>query len=157
MRRPLKIFLFIFSVSVISCTAGKNINSGDYVIRYINLNSIYDYLYNNSSEARDVKRKTDSLNEKIEELENSETAGPKTELIRCKSEIVKMKEQEKKLKSEFYSRIKTAVNNVAAKNSTDFILNSGEGVLYSRPAYDLTNEVLKELKSINERTSPVYK
>ena len=157
MRWLLKIFLFIFSVSVISCSAGRNISSGDYVIRYINLNSVYDYLYNNSSEAQDVKRKTDSLHKKIEELENSEAAGSKTELIYYRGERVKIEEQEKKLKSEFYSRIKTAVGNVAAKNNADFILNSGEGVLYSRPAYDLTNDVIKELKSLNARTSPVYK
>ncbi len=146
--------VFIFAVS---CTAGKNINTGDYVIRYINLNSIYDYLYSNSNEAQEINRKTESLNKKIEELESSGSSGSKTELVYYRGEIAKVREQEKKLKAEFYSRIKTAVSNVASENNADFILNSGEGVLYSRPAYDLTNDVIKELRSLSERTSPVYK
>jgi len=148
--------IFIFSLTFISCVTG-NTTTGDYVIRYINLNSIQEYVYKNSNEAQVIKRKIDSLNKKIDEMENSEASPSRTELIYYKGEIVKLKEQEKKLKSEFYNRIKTAVNSIAVKHNTDFILNSGDGVVYSRPVYDLTYEVIKELKSLNERTSPVYK
>jgi len=152
-----EIFVFILAFIVISCSTGNNNTGNDYVIRYINLNSIYEYVYNNSNEAQEIKRKTDSLNKKINEIENSEVTVSKTELAYYKSEINKLNEQEKKLKIEFYSRIKTAVNSIAARHNTDFILNSGDGVIYSRPVYDLTNEVIKELKSLNDRTSPVYK
>lgn len=149
--------IFIFSLTAFSCSAANNINSGDYVIRYVNLKSVSDYVYNSSNEARELKTRIDSLNKKIDELEKSGISGSATELTQYKSEMIKAGEQEKKLKSEFYGRIKTAVSNVALKHNTDFILNSGDGVIYSRPVYDLTSEVIKELKSIGERTSPVYK
>ncbi len=149
--------IIVFFLTVFSCTTGKNNTSGDYVIKYINMNSIYEYVFNNSNEAQDIKRKIDSMNKKIDELDNSGVNISKTELVYYKGETAKLKEQENKLKSEFYARIKTAVNNIAVKYNADFILNSGDGVVYSRPAYDLTNEVIKDLKSINERTSPVYK
>ena len=152
-----EILIFIFALTVISCSARNSITGNDYVIRYVNLNSVYEYVYNNSNEAQDIKRKIESLSKRADEIENSEVSGSKTELAYYKGEINKAKEQDKKLKSEFHARIKTAVNSVASKHNADFILNSGDGVIYSRPVYDLTNEVIKELKSLNERTSPVYK
>ena len=157
MKRFSIISAAVFTLTLLSCSARSNNTGSDYVIRYVNLNSVYEYVYNNSNEAQEIKRKTDSLNKKINEIENSEVTVSKTELAYYKSEINKLNEQEKKLKIEFYSRIKTAVNSIAARHNTDFILNSGDGVIYSRPVYDLTNEVIKELKSLNERTSPVYK
>ncbi len=157
MRCLLKIFIFIQFTVLLSCTAGNKNITNDYVIKYINMNSVYDYVYNNSNEAQDIKRKIDTMNRKIDESAGSTVSVSVSELAYYRSELVKFKEQERTLKSEFYSRIKTAVNNIAVKHNADFVLNSGDGVVYSRPVYDITNEVLKELKSINERTSPVYK
>lgn len=157
MKRLAEIFVFIFCLNIIACSARSNNTSNDYVIRYINLNLVYEYVYNNTNEARDIKRKLDSFNKKIEDLENSEDKSSISDLYRYKNEIVKLKEQEKKLKSELYSGIKAAISNIAVKHNADFILNSGDGVVYSRPVYDLTYEVIKELRSQNERTSPVNK
>jgi peptidoglycan hydrolase CwlO-like protein len=157
MRWMLKISVLILSFTILSCSGINKKTSNDYVIRYINMNLVYEYAYNNSNEAQDLKRKIDSLGRKIEDAEFSEVSVSKSEIRYYKSEIARLREQEKKMKSEFYAGIKAAVNNIAAKYNTDFILNSGDGVVYSRPAYDLTYEVIKELKSLNERTSPVYK
>jgi Skp family chaperone for outer membrane proteins len=142
---------------IFSCSGLNKKTSNDYIIRYVNMSLVYEYAYNNSNEALELKRKIDAFSRKIEDAENSEVSVSKSEIKYYKSEIVKLREQEKKLKSELYAGIKAAVNNTAGKYNTDFILNSGDGVVYSRPAYDLTFEVIKELKSLNERTSPVYK
>jgi len=152
-----KILFFIIALIATSCSARNNNTSNDYVIRYLNLNSVYGYLYSSSNEALDNKRKIDALNKKIDEIEKAESGGSASEINYYKAEIVKAREAEKKLKSEFYSRIKTAVNNVAVKHNADFILSSGDGVIYSRPVYDITMEVIKELKSLEGRTSPVFK
>lgn len=157
MKYIAEIYILIFALTVLSCSARNNNTGSDYVIKYINLNSVYEYVYNNSNEAQEIKRKIDSLNKKIEDIENSESGGSKAELNHYRSEIIKEREQEKKLKSGIHSRIKTAVNSVAAKHNADFILNSGDGVIYSRPVYDITNDVIRELKSISDRTSPVFK
>jgi Skp family chaperone for outer membrane proteins len=149
--------IFLFCLIIFSCASVKSKDSADYVIRYINLNSVYDYVYSNSNEALDVQRKLDSLNKKISDIENQETGGSRSELLYYKSEVVKLKDQEKKLKTDFYARIHTALKNTASKHNVDFILNSGDGVVYSRPVYDLTNEVIKEVKSLEKRTSPAGK
>jgi len=157
MKYIAEIFILIFALTVLSCSSGNIKTGNDYVIKYINLNSVYEYIYNNSNEAQEIKRKIDSLNKKIEDVENSGSGGSKAELNHYKSEISKEMEREKKLKSVFHSRIKTAVNSVASKHNADFVLNSGDGVIYSRPVYDITDDVIRELKSITDRTSPIYK
>lgn len=157
MKTLLNILVPVFALTIFACSARNNNMAGDYVIRYINMNTVYEYVYNNSNEAQEIKRKTDFLNKKIYELENSEKGGSRADITYYKNEIAKLKDQEKRLKLEIYSRIKTAVNNIAVKHNTDFILNSGDGVIYSRPVYDITNEVIRELKSLDARTSPVYK
>lgn len=156
MKERICILIFCSLLSGIACTTGPGV-SGDYVIRYINLNTIYEYIYNNSNEAQVMKRNIDSLLKKINEMETSDNPVSKIELNHYKNELSKLREQEKAFKSASFLKIKTAVDNVAAKHNTDFILNSGDGVVYSRPVYDLTYEVIKELQSLNRRTSPVYK
>lgn len=149
--------IFLFCLIILSCGSARSKDSADYVIRYINLNSVYDYVYSNSNEALDIQRKLDSLNKKISDIENQETGGSRSELLYYKGEVVKLIDQEKKLKTDFYARIHTALKNTASKHNVDFILNSGDGVVYSRPVYDLTNEVIKEVKSLENRTSPAVK
>jgi Skp family chaperone for outer membrane proteins len=151
-----KIFIVYISVIIVSCTTGNNISS-EYVIRYINLNTIYEYIYNNSNDAQEIKRKADSLIKKINEMENSEADVSKVELNHYKNELIKIREKEKIFKAETFVKIKTAVANVATKHNADFILNSGDGVVYSKPAYDLTYEVIKEFKSLNNKSSLIYK
>ena len=149
-----RIFLFILLIAIISCSTD---NSNKHVIKYINLNAIYEYIYNNSNEAQDLKRKIDSLNKRIYDAESSKTAGSESELNYYKGEMIKLKEQEKQIKSGFYSKIKAAVDNIADKHNADFIFNLSDGLLYSKSGYDITDEIIKELKSVDERTSPVYK
>jgi Skp family chaperone for outer membrane proteins len=152
------IFLLVFSAAVVSCSATREGSlSHGYVIRYINLNSVYEYVWKDSSEVRELKRKLDLLEKKISDMENSESGGPRAELISSRTELAALREQEKKVKAELYLKIKKAVMNIAARHKADFILNTGDGVVYSKPAYDLTGEVIEELKSFNERTSPVFK
>jgi len=37
------------------------------------------------------------------------------------------------------------------------MLGTGEGVVYSRPVFDLTSEVISELEKMNKNSSPVWK
>ena len=151
-----RISLSILLISITSCSMVDSFNSPDvYVIRYINLNAIYEYVYNNSNEAQDLKRKIDSLNKRINDAEDSKSSG--SELNYYREEMIKLKEQERQIKAGFYSRIKSAVDIVADKHNADFIFNLSDGLLYSKSEYDITDEIIKELKSIGERTSPVNK
>jgi len=152
-----RIFLFILLIAITSCSMSDLVNSNNHVIKYINLNAVYEYVYNNSNEAQELKRKIDSLNKKINDIESSELSGSESELNYYREEMIILKEQERQMKSGFYSKIKSAVDSIADKHNADFIFNLSDGLLYSKSEYDITDEIIKELKSINERTSPVYK
>jgi Skp family chaperone for outer membrane proteins len=65
------LFRFFLLIAITSCSANSFNNNNNYVIKYINLNVVYEYIYNNSNEAQELKRKIDSLNKKIFEAENS--------------------------------------------------------------------------------------
>ena len=152
-----RIFLFILLIVITSCsTIGFN-SSESYVIRYVNLNAIYEHIYNNSNEAQELKRKIDALNKKISEAEDSKASGSESELNYYREEMIKLRDQEKQIKSGFYSKIKSAIEIVAGSHDADFVFNLSDGLLYSKNGYDITSEVIRELNSINERTSPVYK
>jgi len=60
-------------------------------------------------------------------------------------------------KKKIYGKIKTAVSNVARRHDADFVLNTGEAVLYSRTAYDVTDDVIREYKKLSDITSPEIK
>jgi Skp family chaperone for outer membrane proteins len=49
------------------------------------------------------------------------------------------------------------VDNIAGKHDADFIFNLSYGLLYAKSEYDITEEIIKELTSIDERTSPAYR
>ncbi|MCL1864592.1 MAG: OmpH family outer membrane protein [Spirochaetes bacterium] len=151
-----RMFLFILLMVITSCSMIGFNNTNNHVIRYINLNAIYEHLYNNSNEAQELKRKMDSLNKKIYDVENAKASASESELNYYREEMAKLKEQEKQIKSGFYSKIKSALETIANKYDADFVFNSSDGLVYSKSEYDITDEIIKELKSINERTSPVY-
>ena len=151
-----RIILFILLIVITSCSINNVNDSKGYVVKYINLNAVYEHVYNNSNEAQDLKRKMDSLNKRIYDVENSKTRS-ESELNHYREEMVKLKEQEKQLKSGLYAKIKSAVDSIADKHNADFIFNLSDGLLYSKSEYDITEEIIRELKSIDERTSPKFK
>jgi Skp family chaperone for outer membrane proteins len=65
--------------------------------------------------------------------------------------------QDEGSKNRIYSKIKTAVSNVARRHDADFILNTGDAVLYSRSSYDITDDVIREYKKLTDISSPDVK
>lgn len=57
-------------------------------------------------------------------------------------------------KSRLLGKIKTAISNVARRHNADFILNTGDAVLYSRSSYDITDDVIREYKKLADISSP---
>lgn len=60
-------------------------------------------------------------------------------------------------KKRIYGRIKTAISHAAGRHNADFILNTGDAVLYARTSYDITDDVIREYKKLNDIASPDVK
>ena len=155
--RPV-LFLLV-AVLTAACSAPYLSGSeGDgYVIRYVNMNTIYDYELSRSNEAVSLRAKREDLLKKISAAESAGREGGGRQLEHYRSELLKVEEAQKKLKAAIYARIKKAVESVAGRHEVDFMLGTGEGVVYSRPVFDLTDDVIDELEKMNKNSSPVWK
>lgn len=157
MRLVLPLYLMVLAAAACSSPV-INDGSGDtYIIRYVNMNALYDYELTRSNEAASLKVRRDDILRKIKGVESGGSGDRGRELEYYRSELVKLEESEKKLKASIYQKIKKAVESVAGRHEVDFILGTGEGVIYSRPVFDLTSEVIDELDKMNKNSSPVWK
>lgn len=159
MRRPLHIL--VLSLLAASCATPAVQQTEGYVIRYINLEVVYEYALGKSEEAQKLKIKKQDLLAKIRTKESAPEYRPgdrsDPELEHYRTELNRLAEEEKKIKAAIYVRIRNAVEAVAKKYNVDFLLNTGEGVVYSRPVFDLTAEVVAELEKADKNSSPKWK
>ena len=134
-----------------------------YKIRYVNVNIIFDYMVKNDSNASNVRRRKEDTLAKIETI-NGQLANA-TDLIQ-KDEILKNQKQyyadleeiekdEDHYKNLFLNQIDSVLEIIAKKSDIDFILNIGEGVVYSKKEYDITEELLREIIKQKQRSAPV--
>lgn len=157
MRLVLPLYLMVLAAAACSAPVITDSGSDGYIIRYININVIYDYELSKSNEAVSLKAKREEILKKIRSGESVSRGDDNRELDYYRSELVKLDESEKKLKAVIYSKIKKAVESVAERHEVDFMLGTGEGVVYSRPVFDLTSEVIAELEKMGKNSSPVWK
>jgi Skp family chaperone for outer membrane proteins len=158
------LLLFIFSCA---STGDKKENSAAGAapgkFRYVNLNIIFEYLSGNDSEAKDLKKRKEEILQKIDtvsgQLESIKDEKNKNEIIekqkQYKLELAKIKSDEDLYKNKIYTRINRALENIAKKSDIDFVFNIGEGAVYAKKEYDITEEVLREIIKQKERSIPV--
>ena len=89
--------------------------------------------------------------EKEQNIKDKETAiqnfqakkvGPEGDLVKKQSQM----------EYELLSKVKKAVDNVAIDKGYDFIFDGSISLLYGKPTHDLTDDVLHELRKINNNT-----
>ena len=157
MRLLLPLCLAVMAAAACSTPPVTDTGSDGYIIRYININAVYEYAVSGSNEAVTLRNKRNDILKKIKSRESRATSGGDQELDHYRRELEKLELAEKKFKAAVFSRIKTAVESVAERHEVDFMLSTGEGVVYSRPVYDLTAEVISELDKMNKNSSPLWK
>ncbi len=59
-------------------------------------------------------------------------------------------QRQAQMEYELLSKVKQAVDNVAIDKGYDFIFDGSVSLLYGKPTYDLTDDVLHELRKVNE-------
>ena len=86
------------------------------------------------------KEKETEISNKEQSLQQyqAQKVGPEGELYRKQSQM----------EYELLSKVKTAVDNVAISKGYDFIFDGSVSLLYGKPTYDLTDDVLFELRKV---------
>ncbi|HNY15442.1 MAG TPA: hypothetical protein PKI12_07860, partial [Bacteroidales bacterium] len=113
MRLVLSLYLVVLAAAACSAPVISDGGSDGYIIRYINMNAIYNYEVSRSNEAVSLKTKREDILKKIRSRESVSPGDNDRELEYYRSELVKLEESEKKLKTAIYVKIKKAVEAVA--------------------------------------------
>ena len=89
--------------------------------------------------------KGESIRQEIEQTEKqiqtyqAEKVGPQGELMRKQAQM----------EYDILGKVKKAVDKVAIDGGYDYIIDASVGLLYYKPKYDLTDDVLHELKKLD--------
>lgn len=131
------------------------------VIRYVNLDSLYTALSEIEPEHRSITEKRKALLVEIDNLQESIISrgkGSEESARMLKAKREKLRELDfrtRSLKSRIYSKINNAMKNISRRGNIDFILNLGNGLVYSSKKYDITEDVMREIHRQKKRSSPV--
>ena len=98
----------------------------------------------------DVKRlmaldKGESIRRELEQMEvaiqnfQAEKIGPQGELMRKQAQM----------EYEILGKVKKAVDKVAIDGGFDYIIDASVGLLYYKPKFDMTDDVLHELRNLS--------
>lgn len=88
--------------------------------------------------------KGESIKQELEQMERSiqnyqaEKIGPQGELMRKQAQM----------EYEILGKVREAVRKVAIDKGFDYIMDSSMGLLYAKPNYDVTDDVLHELRNL---------
>lgn len=131
-------------------------------IRFVNLNIIFDFMVNNDPGALKVRRNKEEILNAIEEIntriaasEGDEKAGMLLELQEKQAGLIELKKEEEYYKNKILNEIDRAIGSVSRREEIDFVFNTGEGALYAKKEYDITENVLEEISSHRRKSAPV--
>ena len=89
--------------------------------------------------------KGESIKQELVQMERSiqtyqaEKIGPQGELMKKQAQM----------EYEILGKVKKAVDKVAINEGFDYIIDASVGLLYFKPKYDMTDDVLYELRNLN--------
>ena len=130
------------------------------VIRYMNLKAVYNFSLNRNRDALDVKKKLDEKIARMKEIEG-DLDEPSTDHVALldeyrtlDAELSALKGRSKYYKTKILGQIDRAVKNVAKNVKVDFIYNIGDELIYAKKEYDVTEEIMREIVRLEERSAP---
>jgi Skp family chaperone for outer membrane proteins len=130
------------------------------IIRYMNLKAVYNFSLNRSRDALDVKKKLDEKLARMKEVE-ADLDEPSTDHVALLAEyrtldadLKALRGRSRYYKARMMSQIDRAVKNVAKSAMADFIYNIGDELIYAKKEYDVTEEIMREIIRLEERSAP---
>lgn len=132
-------------------------------IGYLHLSLVVDYLAKGDDEAREMAARKRALRETIDASDKKLSGEPdirrREQLVAtmgaARGELEQLANREKTVRGRYYAEIQRAVERVAGRRRIDFVLNMGEGLVYSRREFDVTEDVLREIQSTRRRSAPL--
>lgn len=138
----------------------KQLGEQALTVRYVNLEGIYEFLLNRDREALKVKSELVRLGQQIKGLEQEldAMAGDRQKLQadyrKMRDRMEKLDRQARQYKEKILAAINQAVRTVARDIRADYILNTGDQIIFARKEYDLTEDIIRELSRLEKWHEP---
>jgi Skp family chaperone for outer membrane proteins len=151
----------LLTVAVPACSSMKKDEPAPPpVIRYLSLKAVYNFSLNRNRDALDVKKKLDEKISRMKEIEG-DLDEPSTDHVALlaeyrtlDTELKALRGRSKYYKTKILGQIDRAVKNVAKTVRADFIYNIGDELIYAKKEYDVTEEIMREIVRLEERSAP---
>ncbi len=150
-------------VAFAGCASADRSPAAPANIGYLHLSLVVDYLAKGDDEAREMAARKRALRETIDASDKKLSGEPdirrREQLVAtmgaARGELEQLANREKTVRGRYYAEIQRAVERVAGRRRIDFVLNMGEGLVYSRREFDVTEDVLREIQSTRRRSAPL--
>ena len=160
MRYAAVMAILVLGASVSCSYLKKKVEPAPPVIRYMNLKAVYNFCLNRSRDALDVKKKLDEKLARMKEVQGdlNEPATDHVALLeeyrKLDAELSALKGRSKYYKTKILGQIDRAVKNVAKNLRADFVYNIGDELIYAKKENDVTEEIMREIIRLEERSAP---
>lgn len=145
-RNVVTVLLFFCITTACSSIKDKKYENKGYQIRYVNLQTIFEFTAAYDPEAMKTKIAMEKLYKKMKSSDKIKDT---------KTKLKRLQREENYQKTKLYKLINNAVKIVADRHGLDFILNSGDELIYGKKKYDITEEVIREIVKLKKRNAPV--
>lgn len=162
--RWLRIFAggIVFFCIVSGCVTEERVSERNVRMRYINLSIVFDYMVSTDPEARQVRKKRKEIVTALDDIERVLMTEPDMQKRKSLSErrrdyseqMQSLYGREEYYKRKFLQDMNRAIDDVAVRMRIDYVFNIGEGLVYSRKEFDVTEQVLQELRKVKKRNAP---
>ncbi len=155
----MKLYVITFVLMlVMSCSFRKDTAPIDgQIIRTFNLKAVYTYLYEQTPGTSELMEKYRFFKTKLSELEKSKGKSDESLRKHYLEEIDKIESRNDIIKEKILNLVKRNVRQVSIRNGYDIVLNGDTSVLYSRNTFDITSEILQEIKQNVTKNSLIWK
>ncbi len=160
MRYGTAMIALLLAASASCSNLRKKVDPAPPVIRYMNLKAVYSFSLNRSRDALDVKKKLDGKLARMKEVQGdlNEPATDHVALLEeyrtLDAELSALKGRSRYYKTKLLGQIDRAVKNVAKTLKADFIYNIGDELIFAKKEYDVTEEIMREIVRLEERSAP---
>ncbi|MCU0822377.1 MAG: OmpH family outer membrane protein, partial [Spirochaetes bacterium] len=131
-------------------------------VRYVNIGIIFSYMVNKDPDTAALKKEREALQsaiedirEKIDGADENVKQGLVKEMMEKQGSLAKLKNEEEYYKGRILNEINSAIEGMAKKDDIDFVLNIGEGAVYARKEYNMTERIIQEIENRARRNAPV--
>jgi len=132
-------------------------------LRCVNMSLVFEYMVRSDPDALGVRNRRCEVMSSIEAVEKKIAAAPdeqarkalSAELAGYRAERDGLRATEEFHKQRILNEINTALQTVAARMQLDYVFDAGNGPVYYKKEYDITENVLREISAQKKRNAPV--